>query len=173
MANQVSVDLGGLSGILNDAAYEAARQCWKQVDGRLDQAIREPVWPWPRDLPTRKLSGATVGEKLRNYMAGQGVSGGNPRNIVDSGRLAQSKVFTPQGLTAEWRWTEPYASFVKEGAMIRPWGNPSRRVFIPPRDWERAVLGDGAGTTIDLRYDLASKFQSFMVRELNRRRAAS
>lgn len=170
MSNDVIIDLGGLTAVLNDAAYAAARQCWQQLDGRFNAALTRPVWPWPRDLPTRKLSGATVREKLRSYMAGEGVSGGNPRNIVDFGRLAQSKVFTPQGLSAEWRWTEPYASFVKDGAMIRPWGNPDRRVFLPPRDWERAVLGDGAGTTVDLRYDLASSFQRFMASEIRRRR---
>lgn len=170
MASEVTVDLGGLSKVIDDAAYVAARSCWKDLDGRFDQALREPIWPWPRNLPTRKLNGATVREKFRSYMAGEGASGGNPRNIVDFGRLAQSKVFNPQGLSAEYRWTEPYASFVKEGAMIRPWGSPNRRVFLPPRDWERAVLGDGGGATADLRYDLASKFQGYLARELNRRR---
>lgn len=170
MANQVTVDLGGLSRAIDDAAYAAARKCWEQLDGRFSSAVTQPVWPWPRDLPTRKLKGATLTEKLRSYMAGEGVSGGNPRTIVDFGRLAQSKVFTPQGLSAEWRWTESYASFVKEGAMIRPWGNQNRRVFLPPRDWERAVLGDGAGTTVDLRYDLRERFQTFLAIEIRRRR---
>lgn len=172
MATEVTVDLGGLSRVLNDAAYQAARRCWQGLDGAFDDAIRSPIWPWPRDLPTRKLNGATVAEKLRSYMAGEGVSGGSPRTITDFGRLAQSKVFNPQGLTAEWRWTEPYASFVKEGAMIRPWGSPkARRVFLPPRDWERAVLGDGAGTARSVRYDLAERFQFFLSSELRRQRS--
>jgi hypothetical protein len=170
MAENVSINLNSLSSAIDDAAYAAARTCWSQLDGRFTAAFSSAVWPWPRDLPTRKLNGATLTEKLRSYVAGEGVSGGSPRTIVDFGRLSQSKVFNPQGLSAEWRWTEPYASYVQHGAMIRPWGAKNRRVFLPPRDWERAVLGDGQGPTVDLRYDLRERFQTFLRIELKRRR---
>jgi hypothetical protein len=170
MAETVSINLNSLFGTIDDAAYAAARSCWRGVDTQFDRAINEKIWPWPRDMPTKKLTGATLAEKLRNYLDGKGASGGNPRAINDMGTLSQSKLFTSQGLTAEWRWTVDYASYVQHGAMIRPWGAKNRRVFLPPRDWERAVLGDGQGPTVDLRYDLRERFQTFLRIEIKRRR---
>jgi hypothetical protein len=124
------------------AAVEATRIVFSELNGRFQDAIGAKVWDWPRNLPTRGLPGATLREKLDAYNRGQGTAPGNPRNVVDSGSLRQSNVFNQQGFTGEFSWTAKYAGYVHEGARIFPWGDRSRRVYLPARPWTDAVRGD-------------------------------
>ncbi|MFM2158628.1 MAG: Cyanophage, partial [Cyanobacteriota bacterium] len=102
---------------------------------------------WPRDLPTRKLNGATVGEKARSYANGDGVRAGSPRNLIDFGNLRQTGSWQMQGkYQAAFTWSASYATAVHEGAWIWAWGRKppykgARAVYLPPRPWTRAVLG--------------------------------
>lgn len=135
------------SGNLRARAEAAARRATEIVMGELEGAFQQSftarAWEWPRDLPTRKLEGATVREKLANYRAGKGVRAGSPRNLIDFGNLRQTGSFRMTGpYQATYRWSANYATAVHEGAWIYPWGNrKARRVRLPPRPWTRAVLG--------------------------------
>jgi hypothetical protein len=129
------------TGQAEAAAVEATRIVFSELNGRFQDAIGAKVWAWPRNLPTRGLPGATLREKLAAYNRGQGTAPGSPRNIVDSGSLRQSNLFRLQGFTGEFSWSAKYAGYVHEGARIHPWGDRSRRVYLPGRPWTSAVLG--------------------------------
>ena len=108
------------------ACETAASVGFAELNARFQATIGSKVWEWPRE--TVRVNGKAVG---------------SPRTIVDTSALRQSNLFTMLGpLTAEFRWSTNYASFVHEGAMIFPWGNTkAKRVFTPPRPWTSAVLG--------------------------------
>lgn len=144
MTIRVTINVGvaaDLRARAESAARDASRVVFSQLNGRFLAAMNEPVWNWPRNLPTRKLKGATVREKLASYLAGDGIAPGFKRNIIDIGSLRQSYTFDLSGTTAEYRWTAAYAGYVHDGANIFPWGNRRRRVYLPPRPWTSAVLG--------------------------------
>ncbi len=136
-----------VTGSLRAKAEAAARRASEIVLGELEGAFQQSftarAWQWPRDLPTRKLNGATLREKIASYQRGEGVRAGNPRNLIDSANLRQSGSFRMVGpYRATYRWSADYATAVHEGAWIRPWGNRrAQRVYLPPRPWTRAVLG--------------------------------
>jgi hypothetical protein len=142
----VSITATVIVGDLQARAEAAARRATEIVLGELEAAFQQSftakAWQWPRDLPTRKLNGATLREKLASYRRGEGVRAGNPRNLIDFGNLRQSGSFRMSGpYEGTYRWSANYASFVHEGGWIYAWGNKRRRVYIPPRPWTRAVLG--------------------------------
>lgn len=136
-----------VSGDLGDAADKAAQKAFeattRELFGAMQQSFTAKAWDWPRDLPTRKLKGATLKEKIASYHKGEGVRAGNPRNLIDVGNLRQTGYyeFTSRH-TAKFTWSAEYARFVHEGGAIRPWGNKrAPMVVIPARPWTSAVLG--------------------------------
>lgn len=143
MSIKVRVDSGGLARRAEQAAERAVAIVMGELFAAFQQSFTAKAWDWPRDLPTRKLSGATLAEKIRSYRAGEGVSGGSPRNLIDFGNLRQTGSFQMRGkYQARFTWSADYATAVHEGASIYPWGNrQARRVILPARPWTRAVLG--------------------------------
>jgi hypothetical protein len=140
---RVRIDSGDLVKRAEAAAERAVEIVMGELYGAFQQSFTAKAWDWPRNLPTRKLSGATLAEKIRSYQAGTGVKGGSPRNLIDFGNLRQTGSFRMQGkYQATFKWSAAYATAVHEGAAIYPWGNrQARRVILPARPWTRAVLG--------------------------------
>ncbi len=143
MSIKVRVEVGDLSGLAERAARAAMERVAGETFAAMQQSFTAPAWDWPRDLPTRNLKGATVGEKARSYADGDGIRAGSPRNLIDTGNLRQSGSWRMIGpTTAEFRWSAASATAAHEGALIHPWGNrKAARVYLPPRPWTRAVLG--------------------------------
>jgi len=149
----VSFDPGFQQRLLK-AAETASRIGLSELNGRFQDAIGSKAWSWPRE--TVRVNNKAVG---------------SPRNIVDTGALRQSNLFSMVGPTsAEFRWTTNYASFVHEGAMIRPYGNPKARpVWAPPRPWTSAVLGIERVAGIEP-FDISNRLRQLMIQELNKGR---
>lgn len=91
------------------------------VEAALHEAIESPVWNWNGRETTR-----TDGEIV-----------GNPRNIVDTGALADSLVITNNGLGLIVSYRAPYAAIVHYGGITWNGG------MITPRPWVDAVLVGG------------------------------
>ena len=143
MSIKVRVESSGLAKRAEAAAERAMQIVMGELFAAFQQSFTAKAWDWPRDLPTRKLNGATVGEKARSYQAGDGISAGSPRNLIDFGSLRQTGAWQMRGrYQARFTWSADYATAVHEGASIFPWGNrQARRVILPARPWTRAVLG--------------------------------
>lgn len=135
------------------AAETAAKVGFAELNGRFQDAIGSKVWSWPRQ--TVRVNNKAVG---------------SPRNIVDTGAMRQSNLFTMlTPLSAEFRWTTNYASFVHEGAMIRPYGNPrAKPVLAPPRPWTSAVLGTETVAGIEP-FDITNRLRQVMIQVLSQR----
>lgn len=68
------------------------------------------------------------------------------RDIVDTGALKNSLSITTSGGRISITYSVPYAGIVHYGGYIRPYGNPyAEPVYLPPRPWIGAVLGDAQG----------------------------
>lgn len=143
MSIKVTVEMGDTLQRAERAAEEATRAVAAELFAAMQQSFTADVWNWPRDLPTRKLTGATVAEKLESYQNGDGITPPNPRNIIDEGNLRQSGAMNMTGqFEATFTWSANYAAAVHLGARIYPWGNrKARRVLLPARPWTSAVLG--------------------------------
>lgn len=143
MSLRVRVTGGGLADRADAAAQKATQAVMRELFAAFQQSFTAKAWDWPRDLPTRKLKGATLAEKARSYRNGDGVRAGNPRNLIDVGNLRQTGFYEFTGpYSARFTWSANYATAVHEGARIRPWGNRSASpVTLPARPWTAAVLG--------------------------------
>ena len=143
MSIKVTIDSGDLYRRAESAAERAVEIVMGELYGAFQQSFTAKAWDWPQNLPTRKLKGATLAEKIRSYEDGDGVRGGSPRNLIDFGNLRQTGSFQMQGkYQATYKWSASYATAVHEGAAIYPWGNrQARRVILPARPWTGAVLG--------------------------------
>lgn len=106
----------------------AAKDAFTLLNQEFQRAITAKAWAWPT-VPTK-------------------------RDIVDTGALRQSNVFAVSRMTAVFRWTKNYASFVHEGAM------EGGRNY-PPRPWTDAVLYGENGFN---KYDLSGTFKKLWVR---------
>lgn len=131
-----------LSARAETAAQKAAEAVMRELFAAMQQSFTAKAWDWPYNLPTRKLKGATLAEKIRSYEAGEGVRAGNPRNLIDGGNLRQTGSYQMTGpYSAQFTWSALYATAVHEGATIRAWGNENARRTLPARPWTSAVLG--------------------------------
>lgn len=115
-----------LSGKARDAARRATQIVMGELYAAFQQSFTAKAWDWPRT--TQRTAGAPVG---------------SPRNIIDTGNLRQTGSYQMTGpYQATFKWSAEYATAVHEGAFIFPWGNrDAERVYLPPRPWTRAVLG--------------------------------
>jgi hypothetical protein len=139
---KVRVESSGLAKRAEAAAERAMQMVMGELFGAMQESFDAKAWDWPRDLPTRKLDGATLAEKIANYNAGKGIRAGSPRNLIDEGNLRRTGSFRMQGkYQAKFTWSSEYATLMHEGGWIRPWGNENARSIIPARPWTRAVLG--------------------------------
>lgn len=160
MSVRVTVN-GSLRAQAEKAAQAATKVVMAELNGAFQQSFTAKAWQWPRDLPDRKLNGATLAEKIRSYQAGEGIRAGNPRNIIDSGNLRQTGSWRMTGAyQATFTWSANYATAVHEGAMIYPWGNKkARRVHLPARPWTRAVTGQENVPGVEV-YNLGERLQN-------------
>lgn len=163
-----------ISGGFGDAADQALQKAFENVAreafAAMQQSFTAKAWDWPDDLPTRKLKGATLAEKIRSYRNGDGLRAGSPRNIIDVGSLRQSGTWEMTGpLRATFRWSANYATAVHEGARIHPWGNKRRTVTLPARPWTSAVLGRVKVPGIEP-FPLKQRLRDVWVAEFRRQR---
>lgn len=132
---------------LAEAANQAARRAiLAELSQRFQDAIRAPVYSWPRN--TLRQNGQMVG---------------SPRDIVDTGLLARQQQ-APQvsGTRAVFRWTAPYSPYVHEGVRLRGGG------IMPARPWTGAVLGTEPINGIEP-YDFRARFRQEWLQSFNRR----
>jgi len=147
MSIKVKVQSTDLTVRAEQAAEHATRLVMGELYAAFQQSFTAKAWNWPRDLPTRKLNGATLAERIRSYRDGDGVSGGSPRNLIDFGNLRQTGSWQMESrYRAVFTWSANYATAVHEGAWIWAWGRRppfkgARAVYLPPRPWTSAVLG--------------------------------
>lgn len=143
MSIRVSVNSDGITARAEAAAQRATQAVMRELFAAFQQSFTAKAWDWPSDLPTRKLKGATLAEKIRSYEKGEGSRAGNPRNLIDVGNLRQTGSYEMTGpYAAKFTWSANYATAVHEGARIRPWGNKrAALVTLPARPWTHAVLG--------------------------------
>lgn len=144
---RVQVEMVDMEAKAEAAAQAATKAAMGELFAEFQHSFTVKAWNWPRDLPTRKLSGATLREKLASYQADEGVTAGSPRNLIDFGNL---RLTGDWGMTSSYQarfaWSANYATAVHEGAWIWAWGRRpprkgARAVYLPPRPWTRAVLG--------------------------------
>lgn len=117
---------GNLRARAEAAARRATEIVMGELEGAFQQSLTARAWEWPRE--TVRSNGSKIG---------------SPRNLIDTANLRQSGSFRMTGpYQATYRWSANYATAVHEGAWIYPWGNrDADRVYLPPRPWTRAVLG--------------------------------
>jgi hypothetical protein len=129
-----------LASAAKAANEAAARAVFAELAGRFQDALRKQAWEWPRE---------TVRSK--------GVAG-SPRNIVDSGALAQQQQ-APEitGMRAVYRNTAKYAVAVHEGATL------SNGTILPARPWTGAVLGSEPVDGIPV-YDARKRFRDVWLK---------
>ena len=160
-----------LQAMAEAAAQRATQIVMAELSAAFDQSFTAAAWDWPRSLPTRKLSGATLAEKIRSYNAGQGITPPNPRNLIDNGNpgLRGSASWQMTGpYQATFNWSADYATAVHEGASIYPWGNRNAaRVQLPARPWTRAVLGQENVPGIRV-YNAADRLRNVWLAQLRR-----
>lgn len=151
------------------ASEAAARAVFTELNGRFQDAIGSKAWDWPRDTwrstdgksgPPRKKG------KGRKQKGGYWVPRGK-RNIVHRSMLKDSNPGPViEGLKVTYRWAEPSATAVHEGAVIYPWGNRKRRVLLTARPWTAAVLGRIKVSGIDV-YPMEERFKALWLRKFN------
>lgn len=139
----ITRNLQALARAANEAAQRAITA---ELGTRFQQAIRTPAYGWPRN--TLRQNGQLVG---------------SPRDIVDTGTLAQQQQ-APQisGTQAAYRWTAPYSPYVHEGVRLRGGG------IMPARPWTGAVLGTERIDGIEP-YNFRERFRSVWLQSFNRR----
>ena len=121
------------------AAAAAFQKTCQELDPKFDDAFNAKVWDW---------------------------SSGEPRDIVDTGALRDSKTgpnftkgYGKSGQTVKWDWTESYASYVYVG------GRKGGRT-MPGRPWADAVLGIKPTSGIEV-FNFDESFQLNLNKELS------
>ena len=173
MSINVRVNTGNLEARARKASRRASEIVMGELFAAFQQSFTAQAWEWPRDLPTRKLNGATVAERAASYARGEGIRAGNPRNLIDTGNLRQTGTYQMTGPhRATFSWSAEYATFVHEGGFMWAWGRRppykgARAVYIPPRPWTRAVLGqeDVSGVKV---YRLGERLQNVWLAQFRR-----
>jgi hypothetical protein len=94
---------------ISEAITKATNATVMVLDIELRKAITDPIWDWPR--------------------------GESPRDIVDTGRLRNSQIMVRLGnRRAMYTWRVPYASIVRNGAVLR------NGTVIPARKWDELAI---------------------------------
>jgi hypothetical protein len=151
----MSIKVRVSSGNLRARAEVAARRASEIVMGELfaafQQSFTAKAWEWPRE--TQRTVGVV----------------GSPRNLIDTGNLRQTGTYQMSGpYQATFKWSANYATAVHEGALIYPWGNrDAERVYLPPRPWTRAVLGQENVSGIRT-YDVGDRLRNVWLAQLKR-----
>jgi hypothetical protein len=151
MSIRVTVRSGNLQARAKDAARRASEIVMGELFAAFQQSFTAKAWPWPRQ--TQRTVGTV----------------GSPRNLIDVGNLRQSGTYQMSGpYQATFKWSANYATAVHEGANIYPWGNRNaQRVYLPPRPWTRAVLGQENVSGIRT-YDVADRLRNVWLVQLKK-----
>jgi hypothetical protein len=155
MSIRVTVSSGNLQARARQAAQRATEIVMGELFAAFQQSFTAKAWDWPRQ--TQRTVGTV----------------GSPRNLIDTGNLRQTGTYQMSGpYQATFRWSANYATAVHEGAMIYPWGNrKAKRVYLPPRPWTRAVLGQEAVSGIRA-YDVGDRLRNVWLAQLRRARGS-
>lgn len=124
---------GRIKAAANDASREAAKETFTLLNSEFQRAITAKKWPWPNPPTTR--------------------------DIVDTGSLRQSNTLAISGMTAVFRWTKDYATFVHEGAI-------SGRRNYPARPWTDAILYGEYGFKA---FDTAGTYKELWAKYFNKK----
>lgn len=122
-----------ITNAADDAAREAAKDTFTLLNQEFQRAITAKKWPWPNPPTTR--------------------------DIVDTGSLRQSNTLGISNMTAVFRWTKSYASFVHEGGI-------SGRRNYPARPWTDAVLYGEYGFK---KFDTAGTYKELWVKYFSKK----
>lgn len=132
---------------------KAAFTTEKTISYWLDEAMETPSWSW---------SGTTLRQS--------GGSVGTPRNIVDTGKLKNSKKITTSFGSTQAKWTvrygAPYANLVHYGGYIAPYGRTGDTAYIPGRPWIKLVFRDDANEGDTDAYNFLAEMKSNMMEGL-------
>jgi len=153
MSINVRVNTGNLQARAQQAARRASEIVMGELFAAFQQSFTAKAWDWPRI--TQRTAGSPVG---------------SPRNLIDTGNLRQTGSYQMTGpYQATFRWSANYATAVHEGAYIYPWGNrDADRVYLPPRPWTRAVLGQEDAPGVKP-YNLGDRLQNVWLAQFRRR----
>ena len=125
----------------------------KQLGQALDASVNS-LWPWNRNVVWR-----------------DGTVPGNPRDIVYTGKLRDSRVLKTKFLktkaTLSIAYKAPYAALMYYGGAIQPYGNKNVvSVLIPGRPWIEAIF---EGTYGQPKFDFATIFNNAWNDEFQKR----
>ena len=127
----------------------------KTISYWLDEAMEESTWTW---------SGSTI--------RSNGTTVSSPRNIVDTGKLKNSKKITTsfgvtQGKYAV-RYDAPYANLVHFGGYIQPYGNSSASsVYVPGRPWITLVFREDMNDGDSDRFNFLEEVKEQVIQDMS------
>lgn len=149
MSIRVTVSSGNIRARAEQAARRASQIVMGELFAALQQSFTAQSWEWPRE--TQRTKGTA----------------GSPRNLIDTGNLRQTGSYRMTGpYQATFKWSADYATAVHEGAWIYPWGNrDADRVYLPPRPWTRAVLGQENVPGV-VTYDVGERLRNVWLAQL-------
>ena len=171
MSINVRVNTGNLEARARKASRRASEIVMGELFAAFQQSFTAQAWEWPRETTRGQYAYKGRGKKRKRVRAkpGSGFTVGSPRNLIDTGNLRQTGTYQMTGPhRATFRWSANYATAVHEGAHIYPWGNKDAdRVYLPPRPWTRAVLGqeDVSGVKV---YRLGERLQNVWLAQFRR-----
>jgi hypothetical protein len=173
MSVRVEIQSGDLQVRAEQAAQRATELVMGELYAAFQQSFTAQVWAWPRNLPTRKLKGDTVAKKAASYARGEGITPPNPRNLIDDDNLRGTGSWGMTGAyEATFKWSADYARLTHEGGYIWAWGRRpplkgARAVYLPPRPWTRAVLGQERVSGIEP-FPIAQRLRDVWLANLRR-----
>jgi hypothetical protein len=171
MSINVRVNTGNLQARAQQAARRASEIVMGELFAAFQQSFTANAWDWPRETTRGQYTYKGRGKKRRRVRSGEGgFTVGSPRNLIDTGNLRQTGSYQMTGpYQATFRWSANYATAVHEGAYIYPWGNrDADRVYLPPRPWTRAVLGQEDAPGVKP-YNLGDRLQNVWLAQFRRR----
>jgi hypothetical protein len=162
MSIRVTVSSGNLQARARQAAQRATEIVMGELFAAFQQSFTANVWDWPRQ--TVRSDGSTVG---------------SPRDLIDVGSpglRSSGSHFMTGPYQATFKWSAPYALLTHEGGHIWAWGRRpplknAKRVYLPPRPWTRAVLGQEAVSGIKT-YDVGDRLRNVWLAQLRRARGS-
>ena len=132
-----------LRGRVVKAHQAGMRNVEQTLGAALDRAMEDNSWQWNR-----------------NPIWKDGTQPGNPRDIVNTGKLKASRQLkVSYGVTKaslQIFYNSPYANFIYYGGVVQPYGNPKApSIIVPGRPWVEAVL---KGTHGQDKFDMATPY---------------
>lgn len=86
-------------------------------------------------------------------------------DIFDTGELMTSGSVSVTSDGIKISYDAPYANLVHFGGYINPYGDQSRKVYLPPRPWIESVLNGGGPVE---QFDFVSYYEDGIAAEFNK-----